>query len=185
MDGMRRVRILPILLLLAVAGLARPAHATEVGNGRNIGLGFQLGDPTALIGKAYVGGENAFDFGLGFWGYGRHRGCYDAKNGNYYWCAGGYDAWSIHADYLWQYPIVQNQVKLDWHIGPGARIFFVEDNGPNNNDVWLAARMPVGLDLTFNRPGFLEVFFELAPALYIVPGPNLDIEGALGVRFYF
>jgi hypothetical protein len=48
----------------------------------------------------------------------------------------------------------------------------------------LAARMPIGLDLMFAFPGALEVFFELAPAFYIVPGFWFTIEGGLGVRFY-
>ena len=46
-------------------------------------------------------------------------------------------------------------------------------------------RGPVGLDLTLARPNFLEVFFELAPALYVVPVAFLSFEGALGVRGYF
>jgi hypothetical protein len=45
--------------------------------------------------------------------------------------------------------------------------------------------MPVGLDLGFRKPSFLEVFLELAPAVYIVPGVYLDLEAFLGVRFYF
>jgi hypothetical protein len=45
--------------------------------------------------------------------------------------------------------------------------------------------MPVGVDLMFRKPDFLEVFLELAPALYLVPGVGLDIEAFLGVRFYF
>ena len=34
-------------------------------------------------------------------------------------------------------------------------------------------------------PSFLEVFLEIAPAMYIVPGLYLDLEAFLGVRFYF
>jgi hypothetical protein len=37
----------------------------------------------------------------------------------------------------------------------------------------------------FNNPSFLEVFFEIAPVFVLVPGLWLDIEGGLGVRFYF
>jgi len=181
MAVMRCVKIISANIL-AVALFAGTAHATEVGGGRNFGLGFQLGDPTAIIGKAFVGDENAIDFGLGFWGYGRGR-CWDSRDRRYEWCGGGYEAWSIHGDFLWQYPIVQTTVKLDWHIGPGGRIFF-DDNGPDN-DIWLQARMPVGLDLTFNRPNFLEVFVELIPALFIAPFTDFDIDAALGVRFYF
>jgi len=47
----------------------------------------------------------------------------------------------------------------------------------------IGGRMPVGLDLMFNNPNFVEIFFELAPALYIPFGFN--IEAGLGARFYF
>jgi hypothetical protein len=43
--------------------------------------------------------------------------------------------------------------------------------------------MPLGLDLMFQRPSFVEIFFELAPALYLPAG--LTFEPALGARFYF
>jgi hypothetical protein len=45
--------------------------------------------------------------------------------------------------------------------------------------------MPVGLDLMFANPGFLEVFFEIAPILYFAPFVDFGLEGGLGVRFYF
>ena len=46
--------------------------------------------------------------------------------------------------------------------------------------------MPVGVALMFNNPSFLEVFFELVPAFYVVaPAWGLTVEGGLGVRFYF
>ena len=53
------------------------------------------------------------------------------------------------------------------------------------NDVAFAARMPLGLDVYFNRPGFLELFVELIPGLFIYPGLGLDFDFDLGVRFFF
>lgn len=73
--------------------------------------------------------------------------------------------------------------QLDWHIGGGARALFLTD--PCSVDCWdLGVRGPVGLDVTFARPSFLEVFFELAPALYLVPAAFFSFEGAFGVRGY-
>src|SRR5262245_11059988 len=77
----------------------RPAQATEVGGARRFGLGFQLGDPTAITGKVFLGGENALDFGLGFWGYGYGR-CWNRNDRAYYTCDGGYGRLSLHGDYL-------------------------------------------------------------------------------------
>ena len=159
----------------ALASLSpRSAQATEVGYGRNFGLGFELGEPTGFVGKYWVGRTNAIDMGFGFYGYGwglcDDRGC------------GGRQSYSFHGDYLWQSNLVKSTAQLDWHIGAGGRMIFWNDN---RQHVALGARMPVGLDLMFNAPSFLEVFFELAPSVYVAPGMGFTIEGALGVRFYF
>lgn len=173
-------RFLVILCLSACFFLQlRTASATEVGRGRNFGLGFALGSPTSIVGKYFVGGDNAIDFGLGFWtaGWSCSRR-FDDRG----YCGGNraFDLVSINADYLWQDNLVAGTgAKLDWHIGAGGRVWL------GGGDFSAAARMPLGLDLTFRKPSFLEVFLEVAPAMYIVPGLYLDIEAFLGVRFYF
>ena len=160
-------------------GAARTANATEVGYGRKFGLGFMIGDPTGLSAKLWVGPTNSVDFGLGFWGYG-----FDNCQGGNHPCDhfGDHDG-TFNADYLWQSNIVRGQAQLDWHIGAGGRAIWY--GGCNGDCFAFAARMPVGLDLMFNNPSFIEVVFELAPALYFVPNVDFAIEGALGVRFYF
>lgn len=167
-------RLLMVLGLgAAYLGQVSEAAATEVGRGRDLGLGVAFGSPTSLVGKYFIGGGNALDFGLGFWTYG--WGCDDRG-----YCRGrNFDVVTINADYLWQDPLVRGaKASLDWHIGVGGRLWI-------GGDAALAARMPIGLDLTFRRPSFLEVFLELAPAVYVVPGIGLDLEALLGVRFYF
>jgi hypothetical protein len=171
-----------VLAITVVAGASATAHATEVGSSRTFGLGFQIGDPTALIGKVFVGRGNALDFGVGFGGYGYAR-CRD-NNGHWYYCGDRYGRdLSLHADYLWQENLVRQQVNLDWHIGAGGRIAFWD--AWDDRTVALIARMPLGLDLTFARPSFLEVFFEIAPGIMIAPRLDFDLDAALGVRFYF
>ena len=71
-------------------------------------------------------------------------------------------------DYLWQSNIVRGAAQLDWHVGAGGR--FVWWGGCSGDCFAVAARAPIGLDLMFNNPGFMEIFFELAPAFYLVPG---------------
>jgi hypothetical protein len=173
----KRFLILTTLSLGFLAG-ARPVSATEVGHGRDLGLGVAFGSPTSLVAKYFVGGGNAFDFGLGFWSYGwrcsgrdDRRFCNDER---------AFDLLSLNADYLWQEPIVGGTgANLDWHIGAGGRVWI------GDGDFAAAVRMPLGVDLTFRKPSFLEVFLEIAPALYVVPNLDLDIEAFLGVRFYF
>ena len=163
-------------LLAATAG---SAQATEVGYGRKLGLGFVLGDPTGLSGKYWVGATNAVDVGLGFTSYGSGFGasCYYDNAGRRR-CYGYFDT-SLNVDYLWQSNIVRGPAQLDWYIGAGGRVLIFGGRGFD-----IAARAPIGLALMFNNPAFLEVFFELVPALYLAP-PAFTIEGGLGVRFYF
>ena len=185
---MRRVTPLsPVALVLAtftvVGMLAVPetARATTVGNGRNFGIGFALGSPSSIVGKYFIGSNNAIDFGLAFWNRGRYRYCRDYR-GREYWDDCRSQGFSINGDYLWQEPIARGTASLDWHIGVGARMDFAEYYESN---LGIAARVPVGLDLTFARPDRLEVFLEIAPAFYIIPATFFDPEAFLGLRFYF
>jgi hypothetical protein len=171
-----------VVAVLLVAGGARTAHATDVGYSRTFGLGIVLGDPTGLSAKFWVGPTNSIDAGLGFFGYGFNDRCWTDASGTH--CDSyGYHDGTLNMDYLWQSNIVRGTAQLDWHIGAGGRAVWY--GGCNGDCFALAARMPVGLDLMFTNPSFLEVFFELAPAFYIVPGFDFEIEGGLGVRFYF
>jgi hypothetical protein len=178
---MMRLIIAFVVSVTVVAGASATASATEVGSSRNFGLGFQLGDPTAIIGKAFIGGGNAIDFGLGFGGLG-YNYC-RRPNRDRYNCDGYGHDFSLHGDFLWQDNLVRQQAKLDWHIGAGARLIFWDTF--NGGALDFIARMPVGLDLTFQRPAFLEVFFEVAPGIVLVPFAWFDLDAAIGVRFYF
>ena len=168
---------LAALLLALGAGSAR---ATEVGYGRKLGIGFLLGDPTGVTGKVWVGPTNAIDATLGFANYGAGFGpnCPIDNNGNRN-CY-GYFYTSINVDYLWQSNIVRGPAQLDWYIGGGGRVILFGGRGFN-----AAARLPLGLALMFNNPSFVEIFFELVPAFYVVQPAGLTIEGGLGARFYF
>jgi hypothetical protein len=180
--GMKRTLLTTVTaaLLLAVVGPA--ARATEVGYSRKFGLGIQLGDPTGLSAKLWVSPTNALDFGLGFQTYG-YGTCYTDSNGNQVCGNFGHDNGSFNMDYLWQSNIIRGTAQLDWHIGGGGRLIWW--GGCQNNCVAVAARAPIGLDLMFTNPNFIEVFFELAPSIWLVPGIDFGIDGDLGARFYF
>jgi hypothetical protein len=182
MLAMKRVILFSVLLLAGVVSTPSVSRATEVGTSRKFGLGVQLFDPTAIIGKLFLDRNDAFDFGLGFAGYGR---CYDG-NGHSYACNDGNQYFSIHADYLYEETIVDSVVRLDWHAGVGGRIAFnsyYQDN--RRHDAALFARVPVGLDLAFRRPRWLETYLEIAPGLWVLPPLVFDIDVGLGVRAYF
>jgi hypothetical protein len=179
---MKRTVLTIVAAALVWAAVGGSAQATEVGYGRKFGLGVVIGAPTGLSAKLWIAPTNALDFGLGFYGYGVGRRCWD-DNGTRICDRGGYDIGTFNMDYLWQSNIVRGTAQLDWHVGVGGRAWFV---GNCSGDCFAAgARSPIGLDLMFNNPAFLEVFFEIAPVFYVVPGFDFDIEGGLGVRFYF
>jgi hypothetical protein len=116
---MKRLTLFTCAAVAILSAGAIRAQATEVGNSRNFGLGFQIGEPTAITAKAFLGRGHAMDFGLGFggWGYGW---CRDA-NGNGYRCDDLNHNLSLHADYLYQDNIVNMTNRLDWYAGFGGR----------------------------------------------------------------
>ena len=183
------VTIGALLCAMGVVLCTSRAWSTEVGYSRKVGVGAVLGDPTGLSGKFWIGPTNAIDVGVGFYGYGGYgwrRGCFRDRDGraicDRHW---GQSALSLHADYVWQSKILAGAAaQLDWHLGVGGRGFFLGQ--PCAFECWaVGARGPVGLDLTFTRPSFLEVFMEVAPVFYVAPAMFLAFEGGLGVRGYF
>jgi hypothetical protein len=180
---MKRTLLTALAAVALLAAVAGSAQATEVGYGRKFGLGFVIGDPTGLSAKWWIAPTNALDFGLGFYGYGFNNRCATDNNGNTFCDRYGYNVGTFNMDYLWQSNIVRSTAQLDWHVGAGGRIVWW---GNCSGDCFAAAaRAPIGLDLMFTNPSFMEIFFELAPSFYVIPGFGFTIEGGLGVRFYF
>jgi hypothetical protein len=176
--------LLTLVAMAAFAAVPGRARGTEVGSSRNFGVGFQIGDPTAITAKAFVAGRHAFDFGVGFggWGYGW---CTDS-NDRTYRCNSLNHNISLHSDYLFQENILNMTNRLDWYAGFGGRVI-MSAYGSNNlgHDVVLLARVPLGLAVTFQRPSFLEAYLEIAPAVVVFPPLGFAIDVGLGVRAYF
>jgi len=182
MPRMKCVTIALAVILTSMGATSGAARATEVGTTRTVGLGVQILDPTALIGKVFLDRNDAIDFGIGFWGYGT---CYDG-NGNPSRCNNRRHDFSLHFDYLYEEPIVDSAVRLDWHAGVGGRMVlwgYTYDN--SDHGTVLLARVPLGLDLAFRRPRWLEGYLEIAPALVVVPFLDFAFDVGLGVRAYF
>lgn len=189
--GMRKILRMALLACVFLMG-SKTASATEVGDSRNFGLGLGLGTATSLVGKYFIDDESALDFGVSFWRY--RRGCWHDRRGVVY-CDGYGDSYrngsfGLHLDYLWQDTLVRRTAKLDWHIGAGARFWRWDYDDYyyayyRDSRSALAARMPTGLDLTFARPDFLEVYLEVVPSLYFVPFVEFDMEAFVGARLYF
>jgi hypothetical protein len=177
-----------VAFLASLLFVTRPAEATEVGSSRTFGLGLGLGTATSLVGKYFLDSSSALDFGISFWRY--RRGCWRDRRGILYCDDYGdtyrHGSFGLNADYLWEENLVRRRAKLDWHIGVGGRFWRFDDDYYYGDDrVAFAARMPIGLDLTFARPNFLEVYLEAVPSLYFVPQVDFGIEAFIGIRLYF
>jgi len=195
----RALRI--VLLTLAVVGgdawlhgstadaRPRPAGRHSRSNfeaNKTFGLGIMLGAPTGLSGKYFTGRSTAIDFGLGtIYGY-RDR-----------------HAFHVHADYLW-HPVSlvsSHAFELPLYFGVGGRFLhgnrcYRYDRGVcdyrYNDYTALGVRGPLGLAFDFNNVP-IDIFVELAVVLDFVVDRDdryddalyLDIDGAVGFRYYF
>jgi len=171
---MRRVsNAIATALTGSLFALPMSAAATDVGqNGHAFGLGLQLGAPSGITGKYYLGGRrNAIDFVLG--------GFLDTNRGfnNSIYLQGSY-LW--HPSTLAQDPAFD----LDWYVGVGG---FVWDLG-----AWTGAagvHVPIGLAFDLNDPAVSQLQFYGEAALNI----NIISNGfgwyglalAIGGRYYF
>ena len=153
-----------LLISLAIILSAEGASAAP-----KIGLGFILGDPSGLTGKAFLGDNDAVDLGIGP----------SARDGFYF-----------YGDYLRHFNNVFPVSGLALYFGAGAGLHNHDrdDNGRNDDDDdeenSLEARLPIGIEYTV-RAVPLGIFLELVPALEVIPDFDFHLRGGLGVRYYF
>jgi hypothetical protein len=98
----------------------------------------------------------------------------------------------LHADYLlhrfgWARNI-ENDVEgggLPLYFGLGAKVGLGrDDDGDGDDDTSVGMRLPLGVSW-LNTTTQLEVFGEVVPGLDVTPDTELDIGGALGMRYTF
>ncbi|MBI5201842.1 MAG: hypothetical protein HY925_09680 [Elusimicrobia bacterium] len=145
-----------ILAALLVPGIFAPAFAQSRGE---FGLGGMIGAPTGVTAKFWTSKTQAVDAALGY-------------NGNL----------AIHGDYLWHAWDVFPEPKagkLGGYAGVGLRLRNREDD-----DLEFGFRGPVGLSYWLARTP-TELFVELAPVLKVNANNAIDLDGAVGLRYYF
>jgi len=101
-------------------------------------------------------------------------------------------AWSfenyfhIHCDY-WIY---SGELKkpLNWYVGGGVKMMIYTEHGrkgsEDHSEVGFGLRVPFGLQF-FIIADKLELFVEVAPGIQLWNKTAFDIDGGLGVRYYF
>lgn len=145
------------LLLLTGLLVFTNTHAQE----NKFGVGVMLGAPTGFSAKYWLSEENALDFGLAY---------SFVESGN---------AVSLHADYLYHesrwFPRFE---RLDFYYGFGARI------RSNSNQTSLGIRGVAGLALMLKEAP-VDIFVEFAPVFKLIPSTALNLDCAIGARYYF
>ncbi len=155
----RTIVLLPVYLLLMLAMTTASAAAQEADD---FGLGIILGDPTGVNGKYMLSPEMAIDAAIGFGIIG-----------------GGH--LHIHSDFLWQFDIQQWPAgSLDIYLGIGPKLAI----GHGKADLMLGVRAPLGVSFLFSKVP-LDIFLEVAIGLFIVEKVDLDLDAAIGVRYWF
>ena len=150
-------RILYLIIMIILLGTLSPAQD------KGYGIGIILGEPTGLSGKYWLNKTNALDFGLGF--------SFTHYNNNRI---------QLHCDYLWNiYDLFKTSEKFVIYYGPGMKILT-----GSRNDAKLEIRGVAGIGW-FIKDAPLDLFFEAAPVVYLIPGTILKIDGGIGARYYF
>ncbi|MFZ1947286.1 MAG: DUF3996 domain-containing protein [bacterium] len=157
-------RIVALGLLALAGGLVSLSQAGP------LGVGVVLGEPTGLTAKQWLGRGHAVDAAAA-WSFA--------------------DATALHfqMDYLFHRPSPPEiEVPgLLFYFGVGGRIKLIdEDEGRGKRDDGdrIGVRFPLGLDYLFAK-SHLEVFMEIAPILDLAPESDFEINGGVGLRYYF
>ncbi|MEI7748945.1 MAG: hypothetical protein WCI81_07710 [Chlorobiaceae bacterium] len=131
------------------------AHARE-----GVGLGIIVGEPTGLSMKYWLDDTTAIDAAVAF----------SSSDNN---------PLQFHADYLMHSGITaRNSRTLQSYYGVGARI------SNDDNDTRLGIRVPFGVTYNFSKVP-VDLFAEIAPVLDVTPDVTLDLNAAVGIRYFF
>jgi len=143
-------------LIIALFGIFSLSIAAQ---DSGFGAGVIFGEPTGLSLKSWVSSKNAVDAALS-------------------WSAID-DFIYLHADFLiHNFNIIDvSDGKLPFYLGLGAKLGF-------GDDIVLGARIPLGLDYMFSGAP-VDIFVEIVPGLTLIPEPGFDIDGGIGIRYWF
>lgn len=129
---------------------------------KGFGFGIMVGEPTGFSGKYWFNDTNALDFGVA------------------YSFVRSVNALSLHADYLYHlFDVIKSNYRIPVYYGFGARLRLI--SGGDNS---FGARGVIGLAWLSDKTP-IDVFFELAPVFNLFPATSLNLDIALGARYYF
>lgn len=125
-----------------------------------LGVGLIAGEPNGLCAKQWAGEFAAFDAAVA-------------------WSVFDPPSLHVHADFLLHtFSLLKPSIgELPIYYGVGGRVRFEQQ--PR-----VGVRIPVGLSYIFDGVP-LDVFLEIVPGFNLLPATGFDMDGAVGIRYYF
>ncbi len=170
-----------VLALALLAAAAVPASSQDAGTRAasgspssldqhrppdRFGLGVQVGDPSGISLKLYQANAG-------------RRGLLRTPDAYTFLIAWDLDRFFyVNAHALRERPIEDS--PLNYYIGPGV-IGGVRESAGNDADFVVGVSGDFGLNFFADR---FEVFLGLSPWFRIIPDPDLNIGGGVGLRYY-
>lgn len=131
---------------------------------QNVGIGFQVGEPTGLnLHFRNTTGAMRPDILL----------AWDRRNDDR-------DFFFINVHGLW-FKRLGTKDPFNFYYGPGVFVGVRDHRKERNNETVIGFSGNFGLNYEFNR---LDIFVQLTPRLSIVPGTDMEVGGGLGLRFF-
>jgi hypothetical protein len=128
--------------------------------GRGIGLGLTLGEPTGISFKGWVTGTGAIQIGLGYPSLSYSHGT------------------ALSAEYLWHSHVFRSREYFPLSYGIGG--IFGVSGGTNI----MGARGVIGI-AWWPHHSSLDVFLQVVPTMYFKPVSDFEFDFGFGVRFFF
>lgn len=149
--------------LWIVLALATGLSAAAQDYKGHYGIGLALGEPSGFSIKKFNNRAEAFQYTVG------------------YSFVSGQEGLNVGADYLLHnYDfITAEKGKIPFYYGAGVHIKSYKNAGNQ-----LYARVPLGVAYEMNDLP-LDIFFEFAPGVAVLPTPSLVTNFAIGGRVYF
>jgi len=148
------------VVLLSLSAVS--VQAAEMG----IGLGIIAGTPTGLTFKKWSDSTTALTAAAE-------------------WSTSSNEKFHFHADMLTHdFNLIQAEEvpgKVGFYYGYGG---LVQLNEGKKKETVLGLRIPIGISLMFNKQP-IEVFVEVVPTLNLVPDTEVEVNSAIGGRYYF
>jgi hypothetical protein len=150
--------MLKSILLISVFSLLS-VHM-GIAQGRGLGLGLTIGEPTGISVKGWVTNSGAIQLGVG----------YPSTSSTY--------STAISADYLWHSHVFRSREYFPLFYGIGG-IF-----GASSAMNLIGARGVFGI-AWWPHSSSLDVFLQLVPTLYFKTTSQFEFDFGFGVRYFF